>query len=261
MKLFTIKNITKCLIITLTTFGISTSGFAEVKPKGYKSDTRIRAVNYTANDVIRIEAATATNTMIVLHPNEKVETMAAGDSVAWEIVNNKKGNVIFIKPLRPHAQTNLHVVTNQRIYSFVLTAVKNIKWFKVVMRFPGDAVNEKVLALAKKRAATPLLSGLDKSKVNTNYSFKGSEDLKPITIFDDGKKTYFQFNGKYPALFTVDSEQNEHIINYRREGDFIIVDSVAKQWTLRSGNVWTCLYNLERHKKNSPTLFAPKRQK
>lgn len=243
--------------VLLTTFTLSTAQ-AEVNPKGYKSDKRIRAVRYTPNNVIRIEAATGTSTMLVLHPNEKIETLAVGDSVAWQVTPNKKGNIIFIKPLRARAETNLNVVTNQRLYTFILTAVKNTRWFKISMKFPGDAVNQKALELAKKRAATPSLSSLDKATVNTNYSYKGNDNIKPSTIFDDGKKTYFQFTDKLPAFFWVDEKQNEHLVNFRREGDFIIVDKVAKQWTLRSGDTWTCLYNLERHLTNTNTLFSPK---
>ena len=36
--------------------------------------------------------------MIELQPDEKIETLALGDSTAWKVEPNRKGDIIFVKP-------------------------------------------------------------------------------------------------------------------------------------------------------------------
>ncbi len=66
-------------------------------------------------------------------------------------------------------------------------------------------------------------------------------------VFDDGKKTFFKFGrGTVPAIFAVQSDFSETLRNFRKEGEYIVVDGVATQYTLRDGNQWTCIFNLRK---------------
>jgi type IV secretion system protein VirB9 len=59
----------------------------------------------------------------------------------------------------------------------------------------------------------------------------------------------------------VDTERNEALVNFRREGEFIVVDKVNFQWTLRNGNQQACVYNMRLGNMQQPTgldPFAPK---
>jgi type IV secretion system protein VirB9 len=44
------------------------------------------------------------------------------------------------------------------------------------------------------------------------------------------------------------------LINYRREGEIIVVDKVAAQWTLRNGDEATCVFNLHAQKPPPPAI-------
>ena len=81
-------------------------------------------------------------------------------------------------------------------------------------------------------------------KVNLAYGYKGSAVNKPDGVFDDGVKTYFRFSGDAPAIFEVLPGGDETLINYHREGEVVVVDKVAAQWTLRAGDEATCVFNL-----------------
>ena len=93
----------------------------------------------------------------------------------------------------------------------------------------------------------PNLASLKKHPelLNFDYGFKGSEVNKPNIAFDDGSKTYFRFVGEVPGIFLVLPDRSETLINYRREGDLIVVDKTAAQWTLRNGAEATCVFNLD----------------
>ena len=57
----------------------------------------------------------------------------------------------------------------------------------------------------------------------------------------------FQFsnkNAEIPAIFNVDADGFESLVNYRVSGDYIIVERVGAQFTLRNGSEIVCVYNI-----------------
>ena len=104
----------------LILFITSGAAFAEALPRPGHIDSRVRDVVYNKDNVTAIDASYGTSTMIELQPDEKIETLALGDSIAWKVEPNRKGDIIFVKPVEKNAQSNLNVVTDKRIYSFLL---------------------------------------------------------------------------------------------------------------------------------------------
>lgn len=88
--------------------------------------------------------------------------------------------------------------------------------------------------------------------MNIDYSFSGDARLKPHMVFDDGNKTFFKFDRRAPAIFAVNSDFSETLRNFRREGEYIVVDGTATQFTLRDGDQWICIFNLRK-----PDFAAP----
>jgi len=192
--------------------------------------------------------------------NEHIETIALGDSVAWRVEPNKRGNIIFLKPVAPNAATNMNVVTDQHLYSFVLRSHEpqagKGELYKVKFSYPGDEEDKRLVKEAQALVNDPNRRAFGVAHANTDYGFKGDPALKPAAVFDDGRKTFFQFAGEIPGIFIVDKDRNESLANYRREKRFIVVDKVSRQWTLRSGQIATCIFNL-RPTKPDPTGMEP----
>jgi type IV secretion system protein VirB9 len=83
-------------------------------------------------------------------------------------------------------------------------------------------------------------------KFNFNYTIRGTSNVEPIRIFDDKEFTYFEFrdkNAEIPAFFRVDSAGNEELVNFRKRGNYIVVERVASRFTLRRGPDVLCVYN------------------
>ena len=94
--------------------------------------------------------------------------------------------------------------------------------------------------------------------------YKRQDAAKPLWVFDDGLKTFMKFTGDIPAIFIVDAKRRESLVNYRREADYIVIDKVSRQWTLRFGTEEeTCLFNLRTAPADIPApiegAVAPKR--
>jgi type IV secretion system protein VirB9 len=239
--------------------------FAEAIPAPGRTDPRIRTVAYNRDNVTAIDATYGTSTMIELQPDEKIETLALGDSMAWKVEPNRKGNIIFVKPIDKNAQSNLNVVTDRRIYSFILRSnlrPPNGQLYEVRFRFPNEEADARLIAAAKERAAYPNLKDFNIANANSDYGYKGSPANKPVAVFDDGTKTWFRFEGETPAIYIVDAERNEALVNFRTEGPFVVVDKVGPQWTLRNGAESTCVFNRRLtnvHEPNGLEPYAPQR--
>jgi type IV secretion system protein VirB9 len=241
------------------------AALAEAIPAPGRTDPRIRNVIYNRDNVTAIDATYGTSTMIELQSDEKIETLALGDSLAWKVEPNHKGNIIFVKPVDKNAQSNLNVVTDRRVYSFVLrsnTRPPTGQLYEVRFRFPDDDADGRLLAQAKERAAHPNLKALNIANANSDYGYKGSSANKPVAVFDDGTKTWFRFEGETPAIYIVDAERNESLVNFRTEGPYVVVDKVSPQWTLRNGPELTCIFNrrlTNLHEPNGLEPYAPQR--
>lgn len=240
------KKIAKTLLLSATLIAGFSSAQAVQDSVSLATDFRIRMVPYNANEVYKFMGHYGYQSAIEFGSDEDIKTVSIGDSTAWQVVPN--GNRLFLKPIEPNPQTNMMVVTNRRVYNFELHGkeTENLadKDMTFVLRFvyPGES---DVQFLDRNKIPNPQID-IHPERFNQNYKVSGSEAISPLRIFDDGEFTYFQFkdvNADIPAFFMVDSDGREAIINYRTVGDYIVVERVTSQFTLRHGSDTACVFN------------------
>lgn len=239
-------------VLTLAlTLGLLTgrAAWAESNPRPVAADQRIRTVTFQKDNVVFLTGTMGISTMIVFGEEEHIATIALGDSQSWQAVPDQSKRYLFIKPLERDAVTNMNVVTSKRIYNFVLrgSAPGSARAvYKLRFAYPDEESDQRLLGKAKALVANPNLAQLmaHPELINDQYGYKGEVTNKPVRVLDDGVKTFFQFAGDTPAIFLVKIDRSETLVNYRREGDVIVVDKVAAQWTLRNGDQTTCVFNL-----------------
>lgn len=227
-----------CCLITVSAVFLATPSPAR--------DARIRYVTFNNDAVVTVPAGLGVSTMIQLGAGEVIETISAGDTISWSIVPKKGSGMLFVKPLREHAETNVNVVTNRRVYSLLLKGSNEAELkaaFQVRFKYADEDVNARMLSEAEENARNPLLKGLDPSRLNYDYAFRGDSELKPRVAFDDGEHMFLEFTGDIPAIFVVEDGKLESLVNLRTEGKYVIVDKVSSQYTLRAGKRTLCLYN------------------
>lgn len=83
---------------------------------------------------------------------------------------------------------------------------------------------------------------------NTNYTkqvLPKGEDAEPMTVFDDGRFTYFEFPGsrEIPAVFAHGSDGEPTRVNWHMNGNFIVVQRTARKFTLRLGEAVVGIFN------------------
>jgi type IV secretion system protein VirB9 len=229
------------------------------------ADPRIRYITFNNNAVVTVPAGLGVSTMIQLSSSETVETISAGDTASWSIVPKKGSGILFVKPLRENAETNVNIVTNQRVYALLLkgSASEDLRAaFQVRFKYPDEDVNARLLAAAQESVKDPLLKNLDQSRLNYDYVFRGDSSLKPRVAFDDGTQMYLEFPNEIPAIFVVEGKRQESLVNLRTQGRYVVVDKIAAQFTLRAGDRWLCLYNRQANRQAFDLIedaYGPKR--
>jgi type IV secretion system protein VirB9 len=194
---------------------------------GGPSDARLRTIPYNPDQVVRLTAATNYQLTVIFSPDERVENVAIGDGDAWQATLNRRGDALFLKPLRSNGVTNMTVITDARVYTFELSAtpVSTAETpFTVRFSYPSDGVRD------ARQPPPPVEAG--------SYRLSGARALRPSAISDDGVRTSIAWGAQQtlPAVFALDERGDEVLLDgYMREGLYI-VDAVHP----------TLLFRLER---------------
>lgn len=215
------------------------------------SDGRIKTVVYEKNNVVPVKGSTFISTQIIFGSNEKIIDIQGGDADAWTVnVSKMIPNVLNIKPTVLGSNTDIIVSTIDdqskiRRYFFHLksakdNAVTKNQTYAIQFVYPNEQRKKLLKELdyqAMEKKAIVNASSNPKN-YNWDYSFNGSRSIMPLHVFDDGKFTYLQLrqNQDIPAIFAVNNSKGaESVVNFRRVGDYIVIQQVAPQFTLRDG--------------------------
>ena len=235
---------------------IATPALAGKSPQPGRLDKRVKTLVYSEHDVYAITGHYGYQALIQFGANEEIQNISIGDSIAWQVVPNNAGNKLFLKPVEENAGTNMTIVTDRRIYSFELRAAKarGPRDPKITYRVSFSYPEEEMQLLLNREAraerlrgsmVTPGRTGVTPASWNFEYTFGGDRGLVPKRIFDDGEFTYFEFDEDTdtPAIFLVNADRSEALVNHHVEGRYIVVQRTGRQFTLRDGDTVTCIFN------------------
>jgi type IV secretion system protein VirB9 len=218
-------------------------------PRYLGTEKKFRSYIYNPNDVYRYIGHYTYQGFIEFEEGETIGTISMGDPSLW--LFEHLGNRLFLKPVgEDNSETNMTVISSKRVYHFELMAkeAKGIsdKDLIFVAKFVYPDEKDKNIVEFTKTTPSDEPDMRNIANYNFNYQYTGEPTIAPIKVFDNGEFTYFQFakkNAEIPAIFTVDAEGFESLINFRAAGNYIIAERVAAQFTLRSGSDIICVYN------------------
>lgn len=230
-------------------------------PRYLGNEKKFRSYIYNPNDVYRYVGHYNYQGFVEFGANEVISTISMGDPSLW--LFEHLGNRLFLKPIAKDPDTNMTVITNDKVYHFELTAkiAKSIddEDLIFVAKFVYPDEEDKNIIQFPKRPKTDEPNLSDLSAYNFNYEFTGEPNIAPAKVFDDGLFTYMQFsrfNPVMPAIFSVDSAGFEELVNFRVAGDYVIIERVSAQFTLRNGSDIVCVYNNDRLKSGATIARA-----
>lgn len=223
--------------------------FAAQMPRFLGSEKKFRSYIYNPNGVYRYIGHYTYQGFVEFDKDEVINTISMGDPTLW--LFEHIGNRLFLKPVgEDNSETNMTVITNKRVYHFELMAKEAMGImdedliFVIRFLYPDD--QDKNIVQFPKTAPSDIPDMRDLSKYNFAYQYTGEKVIAPLKVFDNGEFTYFKFsakNAELPAIFSVDADGYESLVNFRSAGDYIIVEKVSSQFTLRNGSDIVCVYN------------------
>jgi len=181
------------------------------------SDPRIQLLPYDPNRVVTLSVSQGYASVVELAEDERVENLVVGNSGAWQVSANKRGDRVIVKPLPGAGQTNMVVLTASRRYVFVLDPYGASSF---VMRFSYPQPVQPAVAVV------PAAS----------YRMRGSKALFPVAMYDDGRRTVIRWSAgrPLPAILAWNGVE-ERLVNGRMVGDDLILEGAAPRYKFRYG--------------------------
>lgn len=222
---------------------------AVVAPEEEGFINSIMVYDYMEGALYQLYAAPQHITSIMLQPGEKLMSVASGDTVRW-VVNdimsgtgdNQKVHVL-VKPVKPGLATNILITTDKRVYNIEAHSDAETYMASLSWNYPQSTI-------IRNQEATKTIAGngsavdtqVQLSALHFGYTVDGKDNIpwKPERVFDDGLKTYIEFPAtlkayEAPVLFISTSANATQLVNYRKKGDFYIVDRLFDKAELRVG--------------------------
>jgi type IV secretion system protein VirB9 len=188
-------------------------------------------------------------TDVQLEPGEQVLEMPfLSEEKVWEIgagVSRKNGQDVqhfFVKPTYPALTTSMIIITDRRVYHLLLKSFKD-RWMVMVQwEYPGVMPYTIKTGAMNRRASELTGDGLlvNPEFLSFDYKMNYSVFKKPVwlprRVYDDGRKTYVELDGKMlhaeaPVIFNHRDER----INYRVQKNLVIIDELVEKITVRRG--------------------------
>jgi type IV secretion system protein VirB9 len=213
------------LLATSVVLMIAAPTLAQYRPQPTDGDPRLQIVEYRNNQVVTLEVAPGYQLSLEFAADERIESVGLGDSAAWVVSPTKRGDHLFIKPVQAGVSTNMTVVTDIRTYAFDLHPLPGPSpTMAYTVRFSYPAPPDS-------RAE----AGTAASPLETLYRLSGDRKLRPSAISDDGIKTYIQWpaNVAMPAVYAINDQGREALVNGAVQGELYVIDGVAKQFMFR----------------------------
>lgn len=210
-----------------------------------QADPRVTEHFFHAGEVVTLHGRTGLQSTVGFGEGERIENVAIGDSAAWEVVPNKRADLLFVKPLKPRAHTNMTVVTDRHTYLFDLVAAPTgpeVYMLTFTYPAPPPPTLEALAAAAPTSpppapAAPPQAAEVSPADLNFAWTSKGAKALLPARAFDDGHQVYLEWRkaASLPAILVRGAGGQEGPVNYTVKDGTIVVEGVPGQIILRSG--------------------------
>lgn len=218
------------VIAALAALATAAPVLAQVQPRASGGDPHLQQIDYDADQIVQLRGSPGYQMMIELSPDEQVQSVALGDSSAWQVSVNKDGDRLFLKPTQPGVSTNMTVVTSVRVYNFDLASLSGPSFdmpYTVEFRYPvakSAADDGQYVDVA---AATRRIS---------RYKVSGDKQLWPSGMTNDGQHTFISWprSAAIPAVYAVDAQGNDVLVNgMMGTDDVYVVDGVPDRLKFR----------------------------
>jgi type IV secretion system protein VirB9 len=226
------------------------NGAARVQPTRAGYINAMQVYPYSDGALYQVYAAPGQVTDIALAAGEQLVgagPVAAGDTVRWVIGDTESGTGpakrvhILVKPTRADLVTNLVINTDRRTYHVELRSTEKTYMASVSWAYAQDQLIALRRQNALAEAGTAVARGVDINALNFRYKIEGdTPPWRPLRAFDDGRQVFISFptgigQGEMPPLWVIGPAGGAELVNYRIQGNHMVVDRLFAAAELRLG--------------------------
>jgi type IV secretion system protein VirB9 len=212
-----------------------------------------RLYEYNPDQVYEVYTQPLRATDIYLESGETVlDVPFVSDSERWIIgagVNLAGGagiQHVYVKPKEAGLEATLIINTDRRVYHLLLRSYRTVYMPMVKWSYPlNEGIPRRYIGkLARETEDVEIgtaIEYVDPRNLSFDYRLQFNIFRRPAWIprrvYDDGKKTYLYFDEQVlqrelPGIF----ENRNDVINYRVDGELIIIDKLIEKVTIRYRN-------------------------
>lgn len=223
-------------------------------------DPRLVVFPYHKDQIYPIQTLANRFTHIELESGEKILTSIINDETEWEQKVLNTGSDIAIRSRVRGATGSLTIITDRRRYQIDLldttacpneTRYQRVSWIhtegiyeasNASPAMPASSLpsmnNDKPSADKERKEASSIAEGgmtVDLSKLNSEYTIEGDDDLKPESVMDDGVRTWIKFRvaqAVRPVLFAVAPDGTADAVEYAPRGTYFVIGRVFEHGAL-----------------------------
>lgn len=194
-------------------FAWITSSAADAQ--GAVGDPRVETLDYAPNRSWSINTASDVTTLVIVNPGARIDTVVMSDPGAYQVGVSPVRDALYVRPRRSDARGTMTVSAGPRLFTIELTS-------------DAAAPAPYVVAFRDAPAAPDLSPPQNPQQVATAsgiYKLAGDKSLRPLSVSNDGSKTYIRWapDQPIPAVFALEAAGHEETINgYMRDGAFTI---------------------------------------
>ena len=238
------------------------------------ADARLVTFDYDAERTYLVLTRPKVVTHVQLAEDEAVNTLVVGDTANFSVVLSANRRQVLIRPKYDGLTTSVTLITNAREYPLILRSTKEgtgkwyqrVSWNSPALRldevqeqsadglpvlpqkaslrglgarqfFQPSQANERVDATEPNVQHSSQSRRIHLDLIRTNYLIEGNADFKPLSVFDDGDKTFIRLPDHYqnfPAVFAWNAGLTQ-LVNYSVEVHYIVVQGVHAGLVLKLG--------------------------
>ena len=229
--------------------GVNAPAHADSLPMRGVTDSRIRTVLYSPDDVYRLYGFVGYALDLEFASDEVFVGLSAGDPEA--LTYSAHENVLTLRPKAASSQMNLTVSTNKHRYYFEyriaersMSRFADEAMYAVRFMYPASPAAKESLT-PEQRVARDLALAQRNRPRNVDYWFCGNGAIKPVAASDDGVHTRLTFAAKaeLPAIFVSNDDGSESLLNFSMDAGDVVIHRVAARFVVRRGRLTGCIVN------------------
>jgi type IV secretion system protein VirB9 len=193
-------------------------------------DNRIAILRYAPGAPAQLRAIAGVELTVLMPRGEHVQKVTVGDPSVVRVEVPGEHDGLIISALRPLNDVSLDIETEQQSYKFnvSVTYEGTVPW--LIRLTKGGSMATNPLFNGRPALWTP-----PAIVTPGEWKLKGDKALQPTSIRDDGAKVFIQWPATQPvpAVFSLDDQGNEQMVNGYMRGDAFVIDRVFDHLVFR----------------------------